>query len=87
VSGPSPSSTDLVRQYLRDIGRVSLLSEEEDLTLAREVQRRERLLEQRGDTDPREHTTEAMEAWARRCALSLPNCAWPCTRGAAPRSG
>ena len=70
MSGPPPSSTDLVRQYLRDIGRVSLLSEEEELTLAREVQRRERLLEQRGDTDPRERTTEAMEAWARRCALS-----------------
>ena len=70
MSGPPPSTTDLVRQYLRDIGRVSLLSEEEELTLAREVQRRERLLEQRGDTDPRERTTEGMEAWARRCALS-----------------
>ena len=34
-----------MRQYLRDIGRVALLSEEEELTLARLVQRRERLLE------------------------------------------
>ena len=35
-----------MRQYLRDIGRVALLSEEEELTLARLVQQRERLLEQ-----------------------------------------
>ncbi len=70
VSGPRPSSTDLVRQYLRDIGRVNLLSEEEELTLAREVQRRERLLEQRGSCDPRDRGGEGMEAWAGRCALS-----------------
>jgi DNA-directed RNA polymerase sigma subunit (sigma70/sigma32) len=43
------SSTDLVRQYLQEIGRVHLLSAEEELTLARLVQRRERLLEQQGD--------------------------------------
>jgi RNA polymerase nonessential primary-like sigma factor len=41
----SASSTDVVRQYLRDIGRVAMLSEEEELTLARLVQRRERILE------------------------------------------
>jgi RNA polymerase nonessential primary-like sigma factor len=33
-----------VRQYLRDIGRVAMLSEEEELTLARVVQRRQQLL-------------------------------------------
>ncbi|WP_415399296.1 RNA polymerase sigma factor, RpoD/SigA family [Synechococcus sp. W4D4] len=41
------SSTDLVRLYLQDIGRVDLLSHEEELTLARLVQRRERLLRER----------------------------------------
>ena len=41
------SSTDLVRLYLQDIGRVNLLSHEEELTLARQVQRREELLKQR----------------------------------------
>ena len=44
-------TTDLVRQYLQEIGRVHLLSAEEELTLARLVQRRERLLEQQGDGD------------------------------------
>ena len=41
----SPSArTDLVRLYLQDIGRIAMLSQEEELTLARQVQRRERLL-------------------------------------------
>ncbi|MFO7630209.1 MAG: RNA polymerase sigma factor, RpoD/SigA family [Prochlorococcaceae cyanobacterium] len=40
-------STDLVRLYLQDIGRVDLLSQEEELTLARLVQRREILLASR----------------------------------------
>jgi RNA polymerase nonessential primary-like sigma factor len=56
------SSTDLVRQYLQEIGRVHLLSAEEELTLARLVQRRERLLEQQGDGD--------LPRWADRCQLS-----------------
>ncbi|MFN9624609.1 MAG: sigma-70 factor domain-containing protein, partial [Cyanobacteriota bacterium] len=41
-----PSSTDVVRQYLRDIGRVAMLSDEEELTLARLVQHRQRILDQ-----------------------------------------
>jgi len=41
------SSSDLVRLYLQDIGRVDLLSHEEELTLARLVQHRERLLRER----------------------------------------
>ncbi|MEB3193916.1 MAG: RNA polymerase sigma factor, RpoD/SigA family [Cyanobacteriota bacterium] len=48
---PRSSSTDLVRQYLKDIGRVAMLSEEEELTLARLVQRRERILEQHPDAE------------------------------------
>jgi RNA polymerase nonessential primary-like sigma factor len=56
------SSTDLVRQYLQEIGRVDLLTAEEELTLARLVQRRERLLVQQGDGD--------LLHWADRCQLS-----------------
>ncbi len=43
---PRASSTDVVRQYLQEIGRVAMLSEEEELTLARLVQRREVILAQ-----------------------------------------
>ena len=33
-----PIEVDLVRSYLRDIGRVPLLSHEEEITLGRQVQ-------------------------------------------------
>ena len=46
-SGGRRASSDLVRLYLQDIGRVDLLSHEEELTLARLVQQRERLLRER----------------------------------------
>lgn len=72
---PSPTaSTDPIRQYLQDIGRVDLLSQEEELTLARLVQARERLLAQRdgasdNGAEPAEGGPER-EAWAQRCGLS-----------------
>jgi RNA polymerase nonessential primary-like sigma factor len=50
------TSTDPVRSYLQEIGRVALLSQEEELTLARLVQQRERLLAdpQHSNLGPRE---------------------------------
>jgi len=47
ASSKRRSTADLVRLYLQDIGRVDLLSHEEELTLARLVQRREQLLVER----------------------------------------
>ncbi|MEX1322917.1 MAG: sigma-70 factor domain-containing protein, partial [Synechococcaceae cyanobacterium] len=35
---PQPGGGDLVRSYLRDIGRVPLLSHEQEITLGRQVQ-------------------------------------------------
>lgn len=58
-------STDLVRQYLQDIGRVDLLNAEQELILARLVQRRQSLLEQQRDD------SAASEDWATRCDISL----------------
>ena len=46
----TPTSTDPVRLYLQDIGRVDLLTQEQELTLARLVPRREQLLRE-GDPD------------------------------------
>ena len=40
-----------MRQYLRDIGRVAMLSEEEELTLARLVQGRQRILDQHPEVE------------------------------------
>jgi len=42
----SSGTADLLRLYLQDIGRVDLLTSEEEVTLARLVQRRETLLKQ-----------------------------------------
>ena len=75
---PLSSSTDLVRQYLQDIGRVSLLTQEEEVSLARLVQQREKLLTQRNGEESRSHlgegsadSSEALTAWAERCQLPL----------------
>ncbi len=64
----STSTSDLVRLYLQDIGRVHLLSQEEELTLARLVQQRERLLRCRPLGE--EGTTEHREAWAEAAGLT-----------------
>ena len=51
----STGTTDLLRLYLQDIGRVDLLTNEEEVTLARLVQRRETLLHQQkqlAESDP-----------------------------------
>ena len=50
----SSSTTDLLRLYLQDIGRVDLLTNEEEVTLARLVQRREALLMQQQDLASRD---------------------------------
>ena len=52
-------TTDLLRLYLQDIGRVDLLTNEEEVTLARLVQRREALLQQQRElsgSDPVSYT-------------------------------
>ena len=54
-----------MRQYLQDIGRVDLLSAEQELILGRLVQRHQALLEQQQDDQT------ASEAWAARCDISL----------------
>lgn len=58
----SAPSTDPVRQYLREIGRVPLLSDQEELLLARQVRRSVALEQQRGNGDGSD--------WAKRCGLS-----------------
>lgn len=62
------ASTDLVRLYLQDIGRVNLLSQEEELTLARLVQERERLL--RLQPPGGEDSEAGREQWATQAGVS-----------------
>ena len=60
----TPTSTDPVRLYLQDIGRVDLLTQEQELTLARLVQRREQLLRQGdpGKNEPGEGELDELAA-------------------------
>ena len=62
-------STDPVRLYLQDIGRVTRLSEEEELTLARLVQGRERLLALRPEP-ANEPPAQQRQHWAAAAGLS-----------------
>ena len=67
----TPTSTDPVRLYLQDIGRVDLLTQEQELTLARLVQRREQLLRE-GEPDkdePGEGELDEVAAKERRLTL------------------
>ncbi|MAH57088.1 MAG: RNA polymerase sigma factor, RpoD/SigA family [Synechococcus sp. ARS1019] len=62
-------TTDLLRLYLQDIGRVDLLTNEEEVTLARLVQRRETLLQQQRDlanSDPTIAELHRLEELQRR---------------------
>lgn len=67
----TPTSTDPVRLYLQDIGRVDLLTQEQELTLARLVQRREQLLREGnpGENEPGEGELDDMAAKERRLTL------------------
>ena len=71
-------STDLVRLYLQDIGRVELLTNEEEVTLARLVQRRESLLKQEKELAVDHaaiHELQQLEELQRREANHF--CHWP----------
>ena len=63
------STTDLLRLYLQDIGRVDLLTNEEEVTLARLVQQRETLLHQQkelAEHDPAISELHRLEELQRR---------------------
>ncbi|MGB0562692.1 MAG: RNA polymerase sigma factor, RpoD/SigA family [Spirulinaceae cyanobacterium] len=64
------TSTDMVRTYLREIGRVAMLTHEQEIILGKKVQRMMQLLEQR-DALAEELDAEPSPAqWAERVALT-----------------
>jgi RNA polymerase nonessential primary-like sigma factor len=60
AKGTSRHTTDLVRLYLQEIGRVRLLSQDEEVSEAQKVQRYMRLLELRNSTAARSDTDTAL---------------------------
>ena len=65
----APFATDPIRLYLQDIGRVQRLSQEEELTLARLVRERERLLALR-PSQVAASETQQREIWAQAAGIS-----------------
>ncbi|MCT0231067.1 RpoD/SigA family RNA polymerase sigma factor [Synechococcus sp. CS-1324] len=62
----------MVRSYLRDIGRVPLLSHEQEITLGRQVQELMRLEEAEQELQMRSGSKPNPEQWAESLGLSLP---------------
>ena len=66
----SRRSTDLVRLYLQEIGRVPLLGRDEEVALAQKVQRYMTLLEKRQELEANLPSAPSLEQWAE--AVNLP---------------
>ena len=65
------NSTDLVRTYLKEIGRVPLLTHEEEIVLGKQVQRLSLLEAQRRDLEETTGQTLSLEEWAQAASVSL----------------
>jgi RNA polymerase nonessential primary-like sigma factor len=64
-------STDLVRTYLKEIGRVPLLTHEEEIVLGKQVQRLSLLEAQKRDLEETTGQALSLEAWAAAASISL----------------
>ncbi|MDX2096606.1 MAG: RNA polymerase sigma factor, RpoD/SigA family [Leptolyngbyaceae cyanobacterium bins.59] len=67
----SQASTDLVRTYLREIGRVPLLTHEQEILYGKQVQRVALLYEVRDTLQEKIGRLPEVEEWARHVGLSL----------------
>ncbi len=69
---PQGGSTDLVRSYLRDIGRVPLLSHEQEITLGRQVQELMAIEELAEEHEMRQGSRPDQATWAAAAKLTVP---------------
>ena len=66
------ASTDLVRTYLREIGRVPLLTHEQEILYGKQVQRLSSLYELRQEAADQSGQTPSQAEWADKASLSIP---------------
>jgi RNA polymerase nonessential primary-like sigma factor len=64
-------STDLVRTYLKEIGRVPLLTHEEEIVLGKQVQQLTALEKQKEALEERLDRVATKQEWAEACHLSV----------------
>lgn len=67
----STHSTDLVRTYLKEIGRVPLLTHEEEILLGKQVQQLTKLEKRRSALEDELEREPTSEEWATACNLSV----------------
>ncbi|NET09680.1 MAG: RNA polymerase sigma factor, RpoD/SigA family, partial [Symploca sp. SIO2B6] len=67
----STSSSDLVRSYLREIGRIPLLTHEEEIVLGKQVQASRKLLALKAEIEEESEHQASLEMWAARANLSI----------------
>ncbi|MGF1567127.1 MAG: RNA polymerase sigma factor, RpoD/SigA family [Nodosilinea sp.] len=65
------SSTDLVRTYLKEIGKVPLLTHEEEIILGKQVQKLALLEAQKADLEASTGQALSLEAWAEGAGVTL----------------
>ncbi|MGF1495967.1 MAG: RNA polymerase sigma factor, RpoD/SigA family [Elainellaceae cyanobacterium] len=65
------SSTDLVRSYLREIGRVPLLTHEQEIIYGKQVQRLNRLYQIKQDLLDESGQEPSLAAWAQQAELTV----------------
>jgi RNA polymerase nonessential primary-like sigma factor len=67
----SQASTDLVRTYLREIGRVPLLTHEQEILYGKQVQRLSLLQDVKEEVRERLGRSPSLEEWADQASLSI----------------
>jgi RNA polymerase nonessential primary-like sigma factor len=67
----TPTSADMVRAYLREIGRVPLLTHEQEILYGKQVQRLAALNDVKESLDDQFGHPASVEAWAERAGLSV----------------
>jgi RNA polymerase nonessential primary-like sigma factor len=66
------TSADMVRAYLREIGRVPLLTHEQEIVLGKQVQRSTSLREEKEAMEEKLGRVLEIDEWAQRVQLSVP---------------
>lgn len=68
-----PASTDLVRNYLHEIGRVPLLTHDEEVIYGKQVQQMNQLLTVKAELEEHNEAPVSLTAWAKAASLEKDN--------------
>jgi RNA polymerase nonessential primary-like sigma factor len=78
---PAPHTTDMVRTYLHEIGRVPLLTHEQEIVLGKQVQKMMTLLELKDSLETQRGELVSQSQWADAAGLAIEDLAQQLTVG------